>query len=489
MSSLTSNKTPESQENRSSRTQISLDLNQPITKLIFQLAWPVLLQQVLVLCVGLFDRFLAGNYPPADESLHVAYQAAQTTANYLGWFLANASAVVTVGSTALVARLVGAKDRFEANRVCNQSIILAIALGLLGTVLGLSIIGEAVRWMQLRDNSAQIAVEFLLPILLLLPLQMVESAGIACLIGAGDTRIGLMVLGGVAVINMPLAWIFFQGIGTWSGLGFIGIGLGTAVSHAIGGISVLIVLSRGRAQLKLQWQLLAPNAHLIRRILRISIPAAIDVLSICLCQMWFLALVNRLGVIPSAAHGIAIQWEALGYLSGQAFAVAAMTLVGQNLGAGRPDRAVRCGWFAMQFGALTMSLMGVIFYTFAEPMFQLFCPSDNQLGVIQTGVPVLQMVAFSMPTLASILILTGALRGAGDTRVPVLLTWIGFLGIRMPLSVFLMYDQIDLGFIGSISGMGLGLIGAWLAMFADLTIRGALFQLRFYSEKWKKIKV
>jgi len=122
-------------------------------------------------------------------------------------------------------------------------------------------------------------------------------------------------------------------------------------------------------------------------------------------------------------------------------------------------------------------------------MFRLFNPSETQAAVIEAGVPVLRLVAFAMPSLACIIIVTGALRGAGDTRLPLLLTWIGFLVIRIPLAYLLMYPSVDLGPLGVVRGFDMGLYGAWLAMFADLSVRGVCFLLRFATGGWKRVKV
>src|SRR5262249_24400138 len=138
-------------------------------------------------------------------------------------------------------------------------------------------------------------------------------------------------------------------------------------------------------------------------------------------------------------------WEALGFLSGAAFGTAAMTLVGQNLGAGRPEQAARSAWTAFGIGCGLMSTMGLIFFALSPWMFAVFCPGEEQQPVIQAGVPVLRLVAFAMPALASTIIFTNALRGAGDTRVPVLFTCLGFLVVRIPLAYFLAFDQVDLG--------------------------------------------
>src|SRR5437870_4775635 len=146
---------------------------------------------------------------------HVAYQSAQTTANYLAWFITSYTVLVSVGSTALVARFVGAGDRPLASRVTNQAVLLAALLGLFGTGTGLAGLDRLIAFMQLRGEAAPLAAAYLRPLILLLVFQVVETAGIACLIGAGDTRTGFWVLGGVALTNVPLAWLFFRGLGSW----------------------------------------------------------------------------------------------------------------------------------------------------------------------------------------------------------------------------------------------------------------------------------
>jgi Na+-driven multidrug efflux pump len=215
----------------------------------------------------------------------------------------------------------------------------------------------------------------------------------------------------------------------------------------------------------------------MKRLLRVSVPAGADSLSVVAGQMWFLHIVNGLGSTAAAAHGIALAWEALGYLSGHAFGTAAMTLVGQNLGARRPHEAERSGWRAFALGCGVMTAMGAIFFTFAPWLFAPFCPPGQEI-IIETGVPVLRLVAFAMPALASTMIFTAALRGAGDTRVPVVFTWVGFLLVRIPLAYLLTSESV-----------GLGLLGAWLAMAADLFVRGAFFWWRFAGGRWKQAVV
>lgn len=456
---------------------------------VLTLAWPALLQQLLNLSVGFSDRLLAGRLLQAASEQQLAAQSALTTASYLGFALASFNVLVVVGSTALVARCIGARNREEAIRFTNQSLFQAMCFGLAMTVVGLLGLPSLLAALQLEGEAARYALDYLNPLFLLLVFAVIEAAGIACLVGAGDTRAGLAVLTVVSVVNVPLSWLCFHGGGPIPRFGFAGIAIGTALAHTVGGLLVLVLLARGRAGLEFRWRELVPVWSLQVRLLRVSIPAGIDNLALTCGQLWFLGIVNGLGEAASGAHGIAIYWEALGYLSGAAFGTSAMALVGQNLGAQRPDRAAASGWTAFAMGAATMSLMGVVFYTLAEPMFLLFCPAPGQAPIVREGVPVLRLVAFAMPALAACIILTSALRGAGDTRVPLLFTIIGFFGLRIPLAYFLTLASVDLGPLGVWPGAGLGLIGAWLAMVSDLGLRGLFFMVRFASGRWQRIQV
>jgi putative MATE family efflux protein len=465
------------------------DVRVPIWLQVLTLAWPALLQQLLNLAISFSDRLLAGRFQALEAERQLASQSALTTVNYLIFFLASYNVLVSVGSTALVARCIGAGDRDGAIHFTNQSLFLATVLGLIASVAGLVGMPALLTLLQLHGDAAHFALDFLTPLFALLVFQVIEAGGIACLVGAGDTRAGLGVLAVVAVLNIPLAWLFFHGLGPVPRFGFPGIAMGTAIAHTVGALLVLVLLARGRAGLKLRWSQWVPVWSLQRRLLRVSVPAGLDSLSVACGQLWFIGIVNRLGDAASGAHGIALYWEALGYLSGAAFGTAAMALVGQNLGARRPDRATASGWTAFGLGAATMSLMGLIFFTLAEPMFWLFCPDAGQEPIVREGVPVLRLVAFAMPPLAACIIFTAALRGAGDTRVPVLFTWLGFFVVRIPLAYYLTLPSIDLGSLGVIPGANLGLIGAWLAMSADILLRGVFFTARFASGRWRTIPV
>jgi putative MATE family efflux protein len=438
----------------------------PVWKRVLALAIPTLAQQALHFVIQQYDQYLARGYSPE-------HQAALTTANYLYWFVSSYSIVVSVGATALVGRFVGAGDWSLANRATGQAILLALGFGLLGTAMGMVGLPTLMGWIGLQDRSSDIAVKYLYPLAGILALQMIQTGGIACLVGAGDTRTGLWVLAGVAAVNVPVAWLLSSGGDPNQIDSFTGIAFGTAISHGCGGLAVLAVLFRGRAGLKLSLQLLKIDWALLYRMLRVSLPAAFDALSVACCQLFFLSIVNQLGVEAAAAHGIALRWEALGYLAGGAFGPTAMAVVSQSLGQKRPDRAARGAWAAFGMGCTVMCLMGLLFYTLAWPMCEEMSPGKPE--VTKMAVEALRLIAFAMPAVAAWIIFTAALRAAGDTRFPVLITWVGFLGVRIPLALLLTQKY--------------GLIGAWWAMVIDLYVRGVLFVWRFIAGRWKTIRV
>ncbi|MDW8242161.1 MAG: MATE family efflux transporter [Thermogemmata sp.] len=461
-----------------------------LSRSVLALALPVLLQQYLHLLVRLSDQFLADRFPLSDSALRPHYLAALTTAGYIYWFISSYTVLVSVGATALVARAIGAHDQSLAWHATGQSILLATLFGLAGTIGGLSGLPALLHLLRLEQQAASFALQFLTPLACLLPFQMVETACTACLAGAGDTRTGLKVLGGVALLNVPLAWLLCFGLPPlWHGLGFVGIAWGTGLAHTVGCILLVVLLARGRSGLRLLGLTLRPDLALQRRLLRISIPAAVDSLSVAVCQFWFLSVVNRLGPTAAAAHGIALQWEALAYLAGGAFGTAAMALVGQNLGARQPQRAAQAAWMAFAQGTIVMALMGILFVLLAEPMFRLFCHEANTRAVIDVGVPVLRLISLAMPALAAQIIFTAALRGAGDVRIPVLITWLGFLGVRLPLAHLLAWPSITLNDQVSLPALNLGLRGAWIAMILDLWLRGLFLTARFAWGRWRHIDV
>jgi Na+-driven multidrug efflux pump len=206
------------------------------------------------------------------------------------------------------------------------------------------------------------------------------------------------------------------------------------------------------------------------------VPGGLDVFSINICQIAFLSLVNGLGFVATAAHGVAIRIESLVYLPGFAFQLATATLTGQHLGAGDPNRALRTVLVGCAWNITLMGFGGLVLYFGAEELLVLFL-GRQQPDVATLGAPLLRIIAVAMPALAALMVMTGALRGAGDTRLPLVITLIGFLGVRIPLAWLLAYS------------FHWGISGAWYAMVVDLMVRATLVTARFSVGAWKDVQV
>lgn len=438
---------------------------------MLRLAWPVLLEQLLNMLVGFSDTLLTGWYFDAP------HLAAMNLMAYLMWLIGNVFIVVNIGGAALVARFVGAGKVGLARRTLNQALLLGAALAIPALLMAALFGRPLIEILGLEGDAAKLAHIYLAIIIPAIPIMMFESVGNACLRGAGDTLTGLLAMGLVNVVNIGLSWSLARGWGPIPALGWPGLAIGTATGYVCGGLFVLARLLRGRAGLCVRLRLLRPNWDLCRRLLRIGIFGGADILSVILCQLWFVGIVNDLGVLAAAAHGVAIRLESIAYLPGTAFQVAASTMSGQFLGAGDARRASHSVWLACFFGLVLMSIAGLILYAAAGPLTMLFL-SAEQVAVARETVPLLRIVSFSMPALAVLMVLSGALRGAGDTRWPLLITLTGFLIVRIPMAYWL-----------TGSAMGWGVQGAWYAMVADLVVRSILVVGRFWQGGWKRGRV
>jgi Na+-driven multidrug efflux pump len=193
-------------------------------------------------------------------------------------------------------------------------------------------------------------------------------------------------------------------------------------------------------------------------------------------QLLFLSMINRLGEQAAAAHGVAIRIESLSYLPAVAFQMGAATLAGQYLGAGDPASAVRSVRLACGAGIAVMLGASVGMYFGSDALPGIFVGGAN-VEVSLAAAPLLRIISLALVPLVILNVLSGALRGAGDTRRPLAITIVGFVGVRMPLALWLMFDR------------GEGVEGAWHAMAIDLYIRSILIAGRFLQGGWMRVRV
>ncbi len=421
---------------------------------MLRLAWPVLVEQVLVMMVGLVDLWLTGNY------LRPQHLAAIGLMSYVLWLIPSIFGMVAIGATALTARFVGARDFASANKVTSQAFVAGIVLAVLVTAVFMLFKRPFVSLTQLKPDAAPLAVSYMGIIAYVIPAIMVEVVGIACLRGAGDTLTGFLAMAVVNLVNIAVGASLVIGIGPVPKVGWTGLAIGTASGYVTGALIILCVLVAGRYGLRLRWRSLRVRPQWIRRLLHVGLPAGIDQTSVVFCHLWFLSIINSLGTLSAAAHGLGVRIESLAYLPGAAFQVAAATLAGQFLGAGDRHRAARSVWMAVMVGGGMMSAAGLLFFFGGAWLTGLFLGRQTRDTAVIT-IKLLKVVALAMPPFAISTILIGGLRGAGDTRWPLVFTFIGFLLVRIPLAYYLAWDQIRLPLIDlTIPGLGLGVIGA-----------------------------
>ena len=448
------------------------------------LALPVLAEESLTMLVGYTDWWLAGHFLAGAQS-----KAAMGLMSYVMWLLPSLFSAVAIGATAMVSRFVGAGDRRTATRVANQSLLIGIVLAAAAMVVVLAGGRHFVRWMQLENEAAALSLRYIAIVVPAIPAIMVEQVAAACLRGAGDSVSGFVAKSIVNVVNVVVSSLLVIGPGSIPNLGWDGLAIGTACGHGLGGLILFVLLLRGRAGLRLRRKELKPDHDLIRRLTRVGLPGGLDVLAVLFCHLVYLAIINSLGTAAAAAHGLGVQIEALAYLPCVGFQVAASTMTGQFLGASDPRRATRAAITTTAFGFGMLTVTACVFY-FGGGVLAGFFTGDSHDATAQATAALMKIVAYSTPSLALVMVLTGALRGAGDTRWPLVISFVGLLGIRLPLSCILAWDTVAIpGLDLAFAGWGMGVAGAWWAMVVDVVLRSGLVVFRFWQGGWRQLRV
>lgn len=434
---------------------------------VLRLALPATTEQMLSMTVGIVDTFLVGHLGAAP--LAAVGLAAQ-------WVLMAQTlfSSIATGSTALIARFIGAGDPQDANQVLRQSILAGLAVGTGAMILGVSLAGPALRLLGAAPDVAVMGEKYLRLVSCIFFLNNLMFIGNACLRGAGDTRTPMYVMAIVNLLNIVVAWTAINGPFGLPKMGVMGSALGATVAQGTGGLLVIAVLLKGRGRLRLKLSGLRPNWDLIRRTLRVGLPTGLEQLFFRTGLMLFATILAALGTEVYAANQVAINGWSLSFMPGFGFGVAGTTLVGQSLGAGEPELAQKRGYTTYWMGAGIMTVIGLAFILFPAQIMRFFT-NDPQLVAIGSGP--LQMVGIFQPVSAASMIFSGALRGAGDTRFPMVITAVAIWLVRVPL-----------GYLFALV-FGWGLIGAWSAMALDMVLRGGLNFLRFRGGKWKTVRV
>jgi putative MATE family efflux protein len=379
-----------------------------------------------------------------------------------------------MGVTAMISRRIGAKDPLAAAYVMGQAIwvgaVVAIIIGSFGVVyaadllrmMGASegVIAEGKGFTAvLLGGNASILYLFLL------------NAGFR---GAGDAPVALRSLTLANGLNIILDPCFIFGLGPFPEMGVTGAAVATTLGRGVGVAYLLWYLFSGKGRLQFQIGNLAISPELIRRLFRISIGGIGQFLIATSSWIAIIRVVALYGSAPIAAYTIAIRLIEFVFLPAWGLGNAAATLVGQNLGAARPDRAEKAVWQASKYNALFMTVLGLVFVILAPQIVSLFTDDPE---IRRYGVNCLRILGVGYPMYAVGMIVIQAMNGAGDTRTPSILNFIVFWMTQIPLAYWLA------------TSVGMGPNGVFMAIVLSESLLTILGVMVFRRGKWRTKEV
>ncbi len=438
-----------------------------LMRVIWALSWPAIMTFGLESLVGLVDALMVGRLG-ADA---VAGVGVGTQILHVAGVL---NMALATGTVAIVARHIGAQQRHGAEAALVQSIYLALLLGLAMAVPVIIWAPQVVGIFRVDAGVLAAGTDFVRTIMLGVPAWAVFAVIAAGLRGAGDMRTPLVIGAAINVLNVVAAYVLIFGKLGLPALGVRGAALASALAFTSGALLGLVALLRRDGALRLRRGRLAPHPGVARRVLAVGSPTGMEQLLMQVGFLLYLGIAARYGTAAVAAYFIGVRILALSFLPGFGFSAATSTIVGQQLGAGHPEGAERSAGEANRLAVLLMSLAGIVIFLFARPIAALFI---DDAEVIEDAVSFIRVLALAQPLMAADSTLGGALRGAGDTRFPLLTVLIGFYGARLGFA-WLAADVFHVG-----------LVWIWGALLGDYLLRAALKGWRFRSGRWKTIRV
>lgn len=448
----------------------------PLWRLVLALAiWPFL-EQLMGALVFLVDSVLAGHL---NEAIVKQASEAIGGAAYIMWLMAILQGSVGVAATALISRSVGGGDFEEADEALAQTIFISLIWGVFNGVLFYALAPYVGGWLNLSPLGAQMASDYVRILAVVAPIRAVLFIGGACLRGAGDTKSPFFIMLLVNVVNLIVSIALVSESSPVGGMAVRGIAIGTTVAWIVGGLVMAALLLKGRSGIRLRLAKLKPAPRMIGRLLRVGVPALFENGGHWAGNFFIILIVGELarsGVesYPMAPHNFAIRIESFSFLPGFAFSIAAATLVGQYLGAGDPRTARKSLMWSWLYAGVLMTIMGVVFITIPDLLVNMV---TNDPAFRETTPKLLAIAGWGQLGFATALVLSGGIRGAGDTRTSMFITFGSTFLIRLPAAYIIAIP------------MGYGLVGLWIGLVGELVIRGLFYLARFLHGGWVRVKV
>jgi putative MATE family efflux protein len=379
---------------------------------------------------------------------------------------------LSMGATALVARRIGERDTEAARIVAGQVICVGIALSAVIGILGHTYAGELLRLMGANENViengrgfTQIMLGGSVTILMIFLLNAIFR-------GAGNAVIAMRALWLANGINIVLDPCLIFGLGPFPELGVTGAAVATNIGRGAGVAYQIYCLTRSDTAVAIDWTHLEVRGRVLLRLLRVAVPAAFQFTIAMSSYMLLMRVISIYGSSAVAGFTIGIRIFAFTFLPAWGLANATATLVGQNLGAGQPERAERSVWLAARYNAAILVCVAIVFIAFPRTLASVF---TDDASILRYAIECLRICSYGYGFYAVGMIVTQAFNGAGDTDTPTLLNLVSFWILQIPLAYGL----------AQVAGLGpegvywaIAICDSLLAVFAVVAFRRGRWKLR-----------
>jgi putative MATE family efflux protein len=382
--------------------------------------------------------------------------AAVSTSLFWIWMIISVAEMIGVGLTAVAARRVGERRAGEAARIAGDAVLLSVVLGLIVAVTMTLALPKMFAVMHTPPEVTALGSTYLRTILLGTPLIYGFFAIDAAFRASGDTRTPFVLLLASVAITLVLDPVLILGLGPFPRLGIAGAAIATISTRSAAFVmGMTIAARRGLVRLGVI------RMESIWAVCRVGLPTAVTGITFSLIYIFLTRTTTRFGTPALAALGIGHRVESWLFMIGVGFGAATAAIVGQNLGAGRPDRAARAGWLATGYCTMLGVLACVLELVFPRQFASLF---TNDAAVITEAVKYLRIASISQLAVCAEIVLEGALGGAGDT-VPPMLTSTALTASRVPLAAWAanQWGSAGIWWVISITAIGRGaaMVGLW----------------------------
>ena len=441
--------------------------NGSINRAIFLLAVPMVLEMLLESLFAVVDIYFVNQVGTEASSTVILTEASLTILYSVAWGLA-------MGVTALVARRAGEKNFVAASDVAAQAILVAVSFSIVISIAGFLYPREILGFMGASKEvveSNYLFTKIMLTGNIVIMLLFVNNAVFR---GSGDASIAMKALLLANAINIVLDPMLIKGIGPFPRMGVIGAAVATTVGRASGVIFQFYHLFKGRDLIKLTRRQFHIKISLVRSILSTSAGGMFQFI-IGSCSWIFLArIIASAGTAATSGYGTAIRICIFTILPAWGLANAAATLVGQNLGAGKPERAEQSVWRTAFLALCFFALVSIIFFFFGRNL-MLFFIQDAE--AVSAGTLCLHILAIGYIFFAYGMVISQAFNGAGDTKTPTYINLFVFWMVQIPLAYFLAKSLL------------MGPKGVYIAIGAAESLLAVVSIILFKRGKWKNVKI